>query len=134
MEIFAECLRASLISACPRIHRQAKKPCGIWPLNIYLKGKAGDYNQALMDLGATICLPKNPHCLICPLMELCEARLKGNQDQRPVLKLKKKAPHYVLAAAVIVKNGRVLLAKRPSKGLLGGMWEFPNGQGGWRSG
>jgi A/G-specific adenine glycosylase len=45
-----------------------------------------------------------------------------------VLKLKKKPPHYILAAAVIVKNGRVLLAKRPSKGLLGGMWEFPNGR------
>ena len=92
------------------------------------KGRAGDYNQALMDLGATICLPKNPRCLICPLMELCEARRKGIQDQRPVLKLKKKPPHYILAAAVILKNGRVLLAKRPSKGLLGGMWEFPNGR------
>ncbi len=92
------------------------------------KGKAGDYNQALMDLGATICLPKNPHCLICPMMELCEARRKGIQDQRPILKPKKKTPHYALAAAVIIKNGRVLLAKRPSKGLLGGMWEFPNGR------
>ncbi|HEY9151371.1 MAG TPA: A/G-specific adenine glycosylase [Anaerolineales bacterium] len=92
------------------------------------KGKAGDYNQALMDLGAMICLPKNPHCLICPVMELCEARAKGIQDQRPVLKPKKKTPHYILAAAVIAKNGRVLLAKRPSKGLLGGMWEFPNGR------
>jgi len=92
------------------------------------KGKAGDYNQALMDLGATICLPKNPRCLICPLMQLCEARRKGIQDQRPVLKPKKKTPHYIHAAAVIVKNGRVLLAKRPSKGLLGGMWEFPNGR------
>jgi A/G-specific adenine glycosylase len=92
------------------------------------KGKAGDYNQALMDLGATICIPKNPRCLICPLMELCEARQKGIQDQRPVLKLKKKPPHYILAAAVIVKNRRVLLCKRPSKGLLGGMWEFPNGR------
>jgi len=90
------------------------------------KGKASDYNQALMDLGATICIPKNPRCLTCPLMELCEARQKEIQDQRPVLKLKKKTPHYVLAAAVMVKNGRVLLAKRPSKGLLGGMWEFPN--------
>lgn len=92
------------------------------------KGKAGNYNQSLMDLGATICLPKNPRCLICPLMKLCEARAKGIQDQRPVLKPKKKTPHYILASAVIVKNGRVLLAKRPSKGLLGGMWEFPNGR------
>jgi len=90
------------------------------------KGEAGDYNQALMDLGAVICLPKNPHCLICPLMKLCKARKLGIQEKRPVLKPKKSTPHYVQVAAVIVQRGRVLLAKRPSKGLLGGMWEFPN--------
>jgi A/G-specific adenine glycosylase len=90
------------------------------------KGKAGDYNQALMDLGATICLPKNPRCSICPVMKVCQARMKGIQDQRPVLKPKQKTPNYIQAAAVILKHGRVLLAKRPSQGLLGGMWEFPN--------
>jgi len=98
------------------------------------KGKAGDYNQALMDLGATICLPKNPRCLICPLTEICEARSNGTQEQRPVLKPKKEIPHYIHAAGVISKrvgnppHEEVLLAKRPSKGLLGGMWEFPNGR------
>ena len=91
-------------------------------------GEAGDFNQALMDLGATTCLPKNPRCLICPLMELCEARINGTQEQRPVLKPKKETPHYVYAAGVIAKDGKVLLSKRPSKGLLGGMWEFPNGR------
>lgn len=92
------------------------------------KGHAGDYNQALMDLGATICVPKNPRCLICPVMELCQARQKGLQDQRPVLKPKKEVPHYVHAAAVIIERKRVLLSQRPSQGLLGGMWEFPNGR------
>lgn len=92
------------------------------------EGYAGDYNQALMDLGATICIPKNPRCLICPLMKLCRARQHGTQNQRPVLTPKKEVPHYVHAAAVIVERGRVLLAKRPSQGLLGGMWEFPNGR------
>ncbi len=106
------------------------------------KGHAGDYNQALMDLGATICVPKNPRCLICPLMKLCKARQNGTQDQRPVMKPKKEVPHYVHAAGVIVRRiGReaspmgdnppyqeVLLAQRPSNGLLGGMWEFPNGR------
>ncbi|HMB25212.1 MAG: A/G-specific adenine glycosylase [Chloroflexota bacterium] len=92
------------------------------------KGHAGDYNQALMDLGATICVPKNPRCLICPVMELCQARAKGVQDQRPVKSPKKDVPHYVHAAGVIVARGRVLLAQRPSDGLLGGMWEFPNGR------
>ena len=90
------------------------------------KGQAGDYNQALMDLGATICLPKNPRCLICPLMKLCKARELGTQEKRPVLKPKNTVPHYIYAAAVIIQRRRVLLAKRPSKGLLGGMWEFPN--------
>ncbi len=92
------------------------------------RGHAGDYNQALMDLGALICVPKNPRCLICPVMELCQARQNGTQDQRPVKSPKKSVPHYVHAAGVIIERGRVLLAQRPSEGLLGGMWEFPNGR------
>ncbi|HLO34110.1 MAG TPA: A/G-specific adenine glycosylase [Anaerolineales bacterium] len=97
-------------------------------------GQAGDYNQALMDLGATICVPKNPRCLICPVMKLCRAQQNGTQDQRPVLKPRKEVPHYVNAAGVIVRrignppHLQVLLAQRPSHGLLGGMWEFPNGR------
>ena len=98
------------------------------------KGHAGDYNQALMDLGATICLPKSPRCLICPAMRLCQARQNGTQDRRPVKSPKRAVPHYVHAAGVIVRrvgnppHEEVLLARRPSKGLLGGMWEFPNGR------
>jgi A/G-specific adenine glycosylase len=91
-------------------------------------GRAGDYNQALMDLGATICLPRNPACLLCPLMDLCKARLGGIQEQRPVLKPRGKIPHYTVTAAILQRDGRVLLAKRPSRGLLGGMWEFPGGK------
>jgi A/G-specific adenine glycosylase len=90
--------------------------------------EAGDYNQALMDLGAAICVPKNPRCLICPVMKLCRARANGKQNERPVKLPKKEVPHYIHAAGVIVRSGRVLLARRPSKGLLGGMWEFPNGR------
>ena len=92
------------------------------------KQDAGDYNQALMDLGATICVPKNPRCLICPVMKLCRARANGTQNARPVKTPKKSVPHHVHAAGVILKKGRVLLAQRPSEGLLGGMWEFPNGR------
>jgi A/G-specific adenine glycosylase len=102
----------------------------LWELaDKYLpKGHAGDYTQALMDLGATICVPKNPRCLICPVMKLCKARQNGTQDQRPVMKPKKEVPHYVNAAGVIIEKRRVLLSQRPSQGLLGGMWEFPNGR------
>lgn len=90
------------------------------------KGQAGDYNQALMDLGATLCLPKNPRCSTCPLTKLCRAKKNKTQESRPVMKPKKKPPHYVHAAAAIVERGRVLLSQRPAGGLLGGMWEFPN--------
>ncbi|MGA2489273.1 MAG: A/G-specific adenine glycosylase [Anaerolineales bacterium] len=92
------------------------------------KGRTGDYNQALMDLGAMICLPRNPRCLLCPLRDLCQARRLGIQSQRPVLKPKAVVPHFTVTAAVVRRNGKVLLAKRPSKGLLGGMWEFPGGK------
>ena len=92
------------------------------------KKEAGDYNQALMDLGATICIPKNPRCLICPLMKLCKARQQGTQELRPVKLPKRSVPHHIHAAGVCLEEGRVLLAKRPSQGLLGGMWEFPNGR------
>src|SRR6185436_3651265 len=67
-------------------------------------------------------------CSICPVMRLCTARQNGTQHQRPVKKPKKVVPHYVHGAAVIIQRGKVLLAQRPSKGLLGGMWEFPNGR------
>jgi len=115
------------------VHETADAPAGekiLWELAAQNlpKGKAGDYNQALMDLGATLCLPKNPRCLLCPLTELCEARKNGTQEARPVMKPKKAIPHYTPAAAVILQRGRVLLAQRPPEGLLGGMWEFPNGR------
>lgn len=92
------------------------------------KKHAGDYNQALMDLGAAVCVPKNPRCSICPVMKLCKARQHGTQTLRPAKKPKQSLPHHIHAAGVFIKDGKVLLAKRPSEGLLGGMWEFPNGR------
>jgi A/G-specific adenine glycosylase len=92
------------------------------------EGRAGDYNQALMDLGAMVCLPRQPACPLCPLRGLCQAYAGGFQEQRPVLKSKPEVPHYTVTAAVLLRNGKVLLAKRPSPGLLGGLWEFPGGK------
>jgi A/G-specific adenine glycosylase len=89
-------------------------------------GRAGDYNQALMDLGATVCLPKNPLCLLCPLGELCQARALGVQEQRPVMKPRPLVPHKRKGAAVIILDGKTLLNRRPAQGLLGGLWEFPS--------
>jgi A/G-specific adenine glycosylase len=91
-------------------------------------GWAAAYNQALMDLGATICTPRLPDCPRCPLAEDCRARLLGLQEQRPVRGDKRRQPHYIVTAAVIHKRGRVLIAQRPAHGLLGGLWEFPGGK------
>jgi A/G-specific adenine glycosylase len=91
-------------------------------------GKAGEYNQALMDLGATVCTPRSPNCAGCPLNELCQAYKLGIQEQRPVRSVRPETPHYTVAAAVIQRNGHVLITRRPEKGLLGGMWEFPGGK------
>jgi len=90
-------------------------------------GRASEYNQAMMDLGATICLPKNPVCQQCPIAAFCRARKLGVQDERPVKLPRKKVPHLTVTAAVISRRGQVLLAQRPKTGLLGGMWEFPGG-------
>jgi A/G-specific adenine glycosylase len=91
-------------------------------------GRAGDYNQALMDLGATICTPRQPDCEVCPLSDLCQARTLGVQAERPVPVPRRTQPHYTVAAAIIQRDDKVLIAQRPANGLLGGMWEFPGGK------
>lgn len=91
-------------------------------------GKAGKYNQAVMDLGATICTPRSPACGSCPLSEMCESYRLGLQQSRPVKLTKPPIPHYFVSAAVIRRGNTVLIARRPSSGLLAGMWEFPGGK------
>jgi A/G-specific adenine glycosylase len=90
-------------------------------------GEASAYNQALMDLGATLCTPKSPDCTRCPVAEACQARALGVQEARPVKKPRKRIPHLTVTAAVIRRDGKALLSKRPADGLLGGLWEFPGG-------
>jgi len=91
-------------------------------------GRAGDFNQAIMDLGATICLPRKPLCAQCPLKQHCRAFKNDSQDNFPLKIKKKPVPQYAVAAAVIRKDGRVLVDKRRADGLLGGLWEFPGGK------
>lgn len=89
-------------------------------------GHAADYNQALMDLGAQVCLPRRPKCSECPLKGDCVAKTLGIQEERPVKRQAKPMPLREFAAAVIRQRGEVLLVQRPASGLLAGMWEFPN--------
>ena len=91
-------------------------------------GRAGDYNQALMDLGSQICTPRAPACLVCPLQALCQAAALGLQAERPVMSARPPVPLWTVTAAVIWRADRVLIARRPSRGLLGGLWEFPGGK------
>lgn len=91
------------------------------------KGRASAYNQALMDLGATICTPKAPDCARCPVQADCQAKALGVQEERPVRQPRKKVPHLTVTAAVIRRDGLVLLSQRPADGMLGGLWEFPGG-------
>jgi A/G-specific adenine glycosylase len=88
----------------------------------------GDWNQAVMELGATICLPKSPKCAACPVSEFCQARRQGIEQTLPVKPAKKALPHFDVTAAVIHQNNKLLIAQRPPDGMLGGLWEFPGGK------
>jgi A/G-specific adenine glycosylase len=87
--------------------------------------RSGDSAQALMDLGASICTPKKPACVLCPLMEDCAAREQGTQESFP-RKAAKKTGALRRGAAFVVRRGEELLVRtRPEKGLIGGMTEVP---------
>jgi len=84
------------------------------------------HNQALMELGATVCSPRQPHCSVCPMGTECKAFALGTQERYP-LKARRKPPREVRGVGALVRdaNGAVLLARRPEGGLLGGLWELP---------
>jgi A/G-specific adenine glycosylase len=92
------------------------------------EGRAGDHNQALMDLGALVCLPRQPRCEICPLADLCKANELNRQEEFPVKEKRGKVPHHTVTAAVLRHGEQVLIAQRKQDELLGGMWEFPGGK------
>lgn len=89
---------------------------------------SGDWTQALMELGAVICLPQTPQCARCPVNEMCQGRARGLEQQLPIKPVPKNLPHYHVTAAVISHNDKILIAQRPLNGMLGGLWEFPGGK------
>jgi A/G-specific adenine glycosylase len=97
------------------------------------KERAGDYAQAMMDLGAAICTPKKPTCSLCPLSVNCAARASGRAEEYPARSPKTERPTRRGAAFVAIRDdGAVLLRRRSDRGLLGGMTEVPGSE--WRTG
>lgn len=119
--------RLAYITSDPRVPQTERRlealACGLLP-----PGRAGDFNQALMELGSTVCTPRRPRCSVCPVAGLCEAQRRGDPEALPIGSPKRTRPHHEVAVGLIWKDGELLLAKRPSKGLLGGLWELPGGK------
>jgi A/G-specific adenine glycosylase len=88
--------------------------------------RAGDFAQAMMDLGATICTAREPRCLLCPLAALCEGRASGNPARFPVKPAKKAKPERIGTAFWIERDDHVWLVRREPKGMLGGMRALPD--------
>jgi len=92
------------------------------------RNKPGEWNQALMDLGAMVCLPRNPRCDVCPVRKHCQGLELGIQESLPVRKKPRPLPHRHSAAARLRnRRGRVLVVRRGEGGLLGGLWKLPGG-------
>ncbi|MEK3976432.1 A/G-specific adenine glycosylase [Psychrobacillus sp. FSL K6-1267] len=95
-------------------------------MNLMFKDNPSAFNQGLMELGAIICTPTKPKCLLCPVREYCSAFYEGVQEELPIKTINKKTKLHKMKAVVIQRNdGKILLEKRPSKGLLANMWQFP---------
>lgn len=90
--------------------------------------RPGDFNQALMELGALVCTPAAPHCDRCPLNRCCGAKRSETVARYPRRMAARPAPEVQIAVGVVFKNGRLLVTRRPPQGLLGGLWEFPGGK------
>ncbi|NBB95488.1 MAG: A/G-specific adenine glycosylase [Planctomycetes bacterium] len=125
---------ARMLCRLQRIAQPPKAPATqrqLWDLaaDLVPPGTPGDFNQAMMELGAMVCRPTNPDCPRCPLGTLCEARRAGLQHDLPPRTPGKAVPHHTVVAGVIFRSdGRVLIDRRPQEAMLGGLWEFPGGK------
>ncbi|MGD9028916.1 MAG: A/G-specific adenine glycosylase [Anaerolineae bacterium] len=105
-------------------HRLERVATALLPIE-----EPGDFNEALIELGATVCTPREPSCDCCPLSSLCQAYAQGEQELLPVRRPRRQVPHYDVTAAVTVcDDGAVLVAQRNADDMLGGLWEFPGGK------
>jgi A/G-specific adenine glycosylase len=92
------------------------------------KDHQGIFNQAIMELGALICKPRHAECIRCPIVSCCQAYKQNLIHRFPRRHKKRKPPEYQVSAAVLRKNGKILITRRKTEGHLGGLWEFPGGK------
>ena len=92
------------------------------------KSDPGNFNQAIMELGATICLPTEPLCLLCPLAAHCRAHSRSTTSKKPAFQKKLTFRNVTWPLAIIRRGKKILLRRRAKTGLLAGMWELPGGE------
>jgi A/G-specific adenine glycosylase len=90
--------------------------------------RPGDFNQAMMELGAVVCLPRDPRCDACPVSTFCRSYAEGKAHDFPVRAKRKTVPTYHVAVGIVQRRGKILITRRKPSGLLGGLWEFPGGR------
>jgi A/G-specific adenine glycosylase len=102
----------------------------LWALSdeAVLHGSPGEVNQALMELGATLCSPGAPNCAECPMRAFCLSFQDGHAGARPLPRAKRPVPTYEVAVGLLWVRGRFFVQRRPEEGLLGGLWELPGGK------
>ena len=111
----------------PVKERQTQKSIAAMARELLPLGQARLYNQALMDLGGLVCLPKNSRCHICPLAHLCMAHRAGTVAKRPVVGPKKKIISVTKVAGIIRSGEQIFIQQRQADAVWGGLWEFPGG-------
>jgi A/G-specific adenine glycosylase len=96
-------------------------------LRLIPRSRPGDFNQALMELGATVCIPKNPGCAGCPVNRECADR-KRNRGGAAISRRRVEFVNVIWPLAIVRQGGKILLRRRPAHGLLAGLWELPGGE------
>jgi A/G-specific adenine glycosylase len=119
---------------CRLAARRDPRPSDLWPLSAELvqHGDPAVINQALMELGATVCTPKDPACAQCPLRHFCAGLAAGAPASYPAPPSRKPVPVYDVSVAFLWRGERFLVTRRPDGALLGGLWELPGGK--WEAG
>ena len=119
------------LHAHPEPPMRAQSQFWLWSENLIdaVPGLSRNLNQALMDLGATVCTPRHPSCEVCPWDALCAAYASDSPQQYPVKEAPREIPFQVIGVGVVINDaGEVLIDQRLNEGLLGGLWEFPGGK------